>query len=502
MFLMIPEGAQGVAVLPTWQSSLKPVSQYNCSMRRASQHAIDQVLDGYRKGFCDKAKTIARIGQIRRDLSDVEAVEFCTILTNLYKASDWVRRQAGGSMVNEAELVVSCLAEFYLPERLTELVFSQLQTGDEQRIEKWAQVIVPEFQWNLTRCAQRFSEEALNQINALIALVRSKTPPHSSTVLFAMDSLERTVEFIEFQRFEASLPCETADVRTTDGWLEDLLPSRFRQAMGVERMTMIPVWGPIQGMLDSFESSDMVLRCLNLSGLSGFNLSESDDFSHKTRKRAYLRQAEKMLSTLSEQDQWRAVGAAAQFIRQHDETGALVPDALRRVGWKFEREKFSRIDEPDHARPAFFPSGDTHDAYLPVRSVLQTAESNLLIIDPWPGPRIYALIATVKGLKHCRLLCGVRTDADFIQEAEAFADQYAAITLEIRASRDFHDRFVFANGKVFLFGASIEHAGQRAFSVVPVEDGELSKYIRDYTEKVWTSATGLFPRPRAAERTR
>src|ERR1700689_5598827 len=124
--------------------------------------------------------------------------------------------------------------------------------------------------------------------------------------------------------------------------------------MGAERMPMIPVWGPIQGMLDSFESSDMVRRCLNLSGLSGFNLSESDDFSHKTRKRAYLRQAETMLSTLSDEDQWRAVGAAAQCIRQHDETGTLVPDALSRVGWKFERGKFSRIDEPDHARPVFF----------------------------------------------------------------------------------------------------------------------------------------------------
>jgi hypothetical protein len=192
-------------------------------MRQASQYALDQVLDGYRKGFCDKAKTISRIGQIRRDLSDVEAVELYMILTNLYEASDRVRRQAGGFVVDEAELVVSCLAEFYPPERLTELVFSQLQTGDEQRIEKWAQVIVPEFQWSLTRCAQRFSEEALNQIKALITLVRNTVPPYSSTVLFAMDSLERTVEYIEFQRFEASLPGEAADVRTTDGSLEDPL---------------------------------------------------------------------------------------------------------------------------------------------------------------------------------------------------------------------------------------------------------------------------------------
>lgn len=47
-----------------------------------------------------------------------------------------------------------------------------------------------------------------------------------------------------------------------------------------------------------------------------------------------------------------------------------------------------------------------------------------------------------------------------------------------------------------------ELAGQRAFSVIPVEDGELSKYIRDYAEKVWANATALFPRPDATERAR
>jgi hypothetical protein len=270
----------------------------------------------------------------------------------------------------------------------------------------------------------------------------------------------------------------------------------------MERTPMIPVWGPIQAVLDSFDSSDTVLRCLNLAGLSGFSLSERDNFSHTTRKRAYLREAERMVSAMPEEDQWRTAAAAAQCLREHDESGAILPENLFRMGWKFNGDKFSRIEGPDHARPAFFPAGDTHDAYTHVRNILQTAKGELLIIDPWPGPRIYALIATVKDLRHCRLLCGARLEVDFIQEAEAFAKQYPSITLEIRGSKDFHDRFVFADGRLFLFGASLEHAGQRAFSVIPIEAGDLSNFIRDYAEKVWASATTLYPKPQPAERVR
>lgn len=191
-------------------------------MSEKSLQDLNKVLDAYKKGFCDKTKTISLIGQIHRDLSHVETIELYSMLTKLYQISDLANTQAGGYIVNEACLVVSFLAEFYPPDRLTELVFSQLQTGDEQQIEKWARLIVPEFQWNLTRYAQRFGAEALSRIKALVTLVRNRVPPYSSTVLHAMDSLERTVDYIEFERFEASLSGGAADAQTENGSPEDL----------------------------------------------------------------------------------------------------------------------------------------------------------------------------------------------------------------------------------------------------------------------------------------
>jgi len=261
-------------------------------------------------------------------------------------------------------------------------------------------------------------------------------------------------------------------------------------------MTIIPVWGPIQAVLDEVPSSDEVLRALRLAGFSGFDLSEKESYSHTTRKRAYSRLADKQFSTSSDEEQWRIGAALARHLAQGDERRERLRVALETFGWRFDGERFVNIGEPAHAQPAFFAAGEVHDAYVHIRSVLQTAKTELLIIDPWVGGRLYGLIATVEGLKRCRIISGPRVQADFVQEAEVFTKQYAALSLEIRASKEFHDRFVITDGKdVYLFGASVEHAGARAFLVIPVGSADLAGFIREYAEKVWASASILFPKP-------
>ncbi len=181
-------------------------AKYNSEMRETPWQKFEKTLDGYRKGFCDKMTTIGLIGQIRSELSsDLESFELARLLIALYRNSDMANKTAGGYMVNESALAVSCLAEFYPAQRFTELVFSSLQTCEGEKLETWAQVIVPEFQWNLTRYPQRFTGDVISQIKAFATLVRNKVPPYSSTVLSAVDSLERTAEYKEFERFATSL---------------------------------------------------------------------------------------------------------------------------------------------------------------------------------------------------------------------------------------------------------------------------------------------------------
>lgn len=233
-------------------------------------------------------------------------------------------------------------------------------------------------------------------------------------------------------------------------------------------MAAIPAWGPILAVLSEFSSSDDLLSTLLAAGFSGMDLSKEERYSHLTRKRAYLGLADKKFSASSTDDQWRVAVALSRMLTVDEERRERLRVVLETAGWRFDGTKFVNVHEPSHTQPAFFSAGEVHDAYVHIRSILQSARTELFIIDPWIGERIYGLVATVEGLKRCRILCGPEAPADFVQEAEVFAKQHAVLSLEIRASKEFHDRFVFADGGVYLFGASIEHAGARAFSVMPI----------------------------------
>jgi hypothetical protein len=259
-------------------------------------------------------------------------------------------------------------------------------------------------------------------------------------------------------------------------------------------MPIIPVWGPILGVLgETNSSSDEISQILRLAGFGGFDLSASEDYSHKTRKRAYLRIAERTFTRLSESEQWPLAATLARLLSENTDTRAHLSKALEAVGWQFDGSQFRKLGEPTHAQPAFFQAGEVHHAYVHIRSIVQTAKLELLIIDPYAGEKIYSLISTVPNLKRCRILCG-KSKSDFIQEAEEFVKQYKT-PLEIRVAPDFHDRFVIADEKIFMFGSSIEHAANKAFAVFPVEGEELAGFIRDYAERVWAAAKLIFSPP-------
>jgi hypothetical protein len=180
----------------------------------APTEALQKILDGYSKGHCDKLRTLDMIAKLRSQFSESDAAELRSALTHLFRVSDMTSRNEGGYTVNVAALAISALAEFCPFQRILEMVVNRFPIGDPEKIEVWANEMVPELRWNLVRDPDRVDTDALNRIKAQAAIARESMHIYSPSAISALNQLEKTAEFIEFQRFAKNLSDGVAAQKT------------------------------------------------------------------------------------------------------------------------------------------------------------------------------------------------------------------------------------------------------------------------------------------------
>jgi hypothetical protein len=138
----------------------------------------------------------------------------------------------------------------------------------------------------------------------------------------------------------------------------------------------------------------------------------------------------------------------------------------------------------------FFPKGSDHDAYKHIRAIVQSASSSLFIIDGYMDSTIYTVMSTLASPVAVRLLTS-KIPGDFALEGRKFVRQHSS-SLEVRTTRDFHDRFIIVDGsECYLLGASIKDAGAKGFTIVPLRDPPVVGFFTDYAERVWDGASML-----------
>jgi hypothetical protein len=140
----------------------------------------------------------------------------------------------------------------------------------------------------------------------------------------------------------------------------------------------------------------------------------------------------------------------------------------------------------------FFAKGAEHDAYVHIRTILQTPEQDVLIIDPYMDNSIFKVLATLSpGHLRVKLLTS-KVPADFALEAQKFVKQHSGFPLEPRKTKDFHDRFIILDQAVcYLLGASIKDAGNKGFTVVQLSEHSIIKSVIDHANKAWSSANPI-----------
>jgi hypothetical protein len=138
----------------------------------------------------------------------------------------------------------------------------------------------------------------------------------------------------------------------------------------------------------------------------------------------------------------------------------------------------------------FFPTGSTHDAYVHIRSLLQSAKKEAFIIDPYMDTTIYSTLATVTANPLAIRIITSRVPSDFGLEGKKFAAQRPHVSLELRQAKDFHDRFIFIDRTSgYALGLSIKDAGGRSCAIIQIS--ELAGVILAHAESIWATATPL-----------
>ena len=260
--------------------------------------------------------------------------------------------------------------------------------------------------------------------------------------------------------------------------------------MKLNSKTDLHPWKVISSFLLDISESDSIQIIVNRTGLNvDWALTEQESYSHKTRKRAYFSKIETAFKKLPEEKQLLVSSIMAKELASGSEKHQQeLNSALNKIGWKLEADGITTEDL--NIREMFFPKGTSHDAYVEVRKILNKATSKLIIIDPWLDSSIFQLLKTVTAKSMKVILLSYNLSPDFALEANKFLTQYPRFSLEVKKTREFHDRFIILDStQCYHIGASIKDAGLRAFMISQIEDENNSKAIIEQQKQSWESAT-------------
>jgi hypothetical protein len=248
---------------------------------------------------------------------------------------------------------------------------------------------------------------------------------------------------------------------------------------------------PVVATLLFERSSDDVVEIIGLTGLEvDWQLTAKEEYSHTTRKRAFRPRVERALEALDEEARLRVAWVvASELLRRDAALRERLVGLLEPIGWDVSVEGLRPRKED--IKELFFPGGTVHDAYVGIRSLVRSATRSLTIIDPHLDETLFPLLAALDGSISIRLLTW-KTYGDFAREMLLFVDQHKRLSIEVRYSREFHDRFIIVDdSQCYHIGASLKDAGRRAFMISSLEDTANAEALRRQLEQSWEHAANM-----------
>ena len=160
---------------------------------------------------------------------------------------------------------------------------------------------------------------------------------------------------------------------------------------------MIPAelhpWPPLLAIVMDLDSTEVV-SLIDSTGLTvDWELSGNDDFSNKTRKRAYRPRLDASFRALDEAAQLRAAWILTrELLKRHPQTEEPLRAKLAEIGWRIDAGKLVPGSGP--IRELLLAQGTEYDSYCAIKQVFQEAKQSIAIVDPYLDGTIFTMLAT------------------------------------------------------------------------------------------------------------
>ena len=143
-------------------------------------------------------------------------------------------------------------------------------------------------------------------------------------------------------------------------------------------------------------------------------------------------------------------------------------DKVNRLFSKFDKKEYLYLENTEY------------DAYSDIIKIFKTSKESINVIDPYVD---ISFLDTIRNLKTKVTLITQRRTRITKTEIDKYNKQYNNLTVIKDSS--FHDRYlIIDNQDIYHLGASINHAGNKVFSINKLEDSIIKTTLMDYINKI------------------
>ena len=116
------------------------------------------------------------------------------------------------------------------------------------------------------------------------------------------------------------------------------------------------------------------------------------------------------------------------------------------------------------------------DSISYLENIVSKANNNILLIDPYVYSKALNVLKNTKNHINIRIIKSNKSKLSNI-DINNFIKQYN-ININISIDNNFHDRYLFIDGKVFHLGSSINYLGNKISQITEIEDDDIKDYLK------------------------